>query len=197
MGNSFNISDALLIAALEAKVDIVDTVVDTIRATDVPAIQTNIDANETKIDTIDSVVDAIKIKTDAMPQMVRGSFTIAGMNYGGDTQTNLVNVTGSGKLLQMSIACSTAGLTVELQTTIDGVASALITHTGDTENMIVYPVARIASNTILQFLTILASSYDNNFSNIEFDTSLQIQIRRSAGPGGDIYATAYYIVDNF
>jgi len=52
MSNSFNISVIPEIAALETKVDTVDTVVDAIRATDVPDIQTNIDANETKIDAI-------------------------------------------------------------------------------------------------------------------------------------------------
>jgi len=57
--------------ATEAKQDIIDTVVDAVKAkTDNlpadPASETNVDANETKIDTIDTVVDAIKVVTDAL-----------------------------------------------------------------------------------------------------------------------------------
>lgn len=50
MPNSFNISAEVELAAISASITIVDTVVDAIRATDVPNIQTNIDDNETKID---------------------------------------------------------------------------------------------------------------------------------------------------
>lgn len=59
MGNSFNTSLAPEIAALDAKVVIVDSVADAIRATDVPNIQTNINANETKIDANKAVIDNI------------------------------------------------------------------------------------------------------------------------------------------
>lgn len=53
MSNTFNISVKPEIAALEAKVDIIDTEVDAIRATDLPDI-------ETLIDTVDTVVDLIR-----------------------------------------------------------------------------------------------------------------------------------------
>ncbi|KKM76707.1 hypothetical protein LCGC14_1377410 [marine sediment metagenome] len=75
MGNSFNISVAPEIAALDAKVDIIDTEVDAIRAVDLPAIDTLIDIVDTEVDairtlnlpailtligTVDTVVDGIQ-----------------------------------------------------------------------------------------------------------------------------------------
>jgi len=60
MSNYCYISPSIEIAALAAQVVTVDTVVDAIRAVDLPAINVNINANETKIDIIDTVVDAIR-----------------------------------------------------------------------------------------------------------------------------------------
>jgi len=58
--------------ATEVKQDIIDTVVDAIKAkTDNlpadPASESNVDANEAKIDTIDMIVDAIKVIVDNLP----------------------------------------------------------------------------------------------------------------------------------
>ena len=52
MSNSFNIDVKPEISAVSAKVDIVDTVVDLIRSTDVPVITG-------KVDTVDTVVDSL------------------------------------------------------------------------------------------------------------------------------------------
>lgn len=52
MSNSFNISVAPEIAALEAKVDIIDTVVDSIRSADFPA-------TDALVTTVDTVVDSL------------------------------------------------------------------------------------------------------------------------------------------
>jgi len=68
MANSFNISFKPDIAALDAKVVLVDAVVDAIRATDVPDIQTNINANETKIDANSN--DLGHIRNTAIPNVI-------------------------------------------------------------------------------------------------------------------------------
>ena len=75
MSNSFNISVAPEIAALDAKIDIIDTEVDAVRAVDLPALDAKIDIIDTEVDairslnlpailtsigTVDTVVDAIR-----------------------------------------------------------------------------------------------------------------------------------------
>jgi len=53
LSNSFNISLAPDLAAIETKIDTIDTEVDSIRSADLPAI-------DTKIDTIDTEVDSVR-----------------------------------------------------------------------------------------------------------------------------------------
>lgn len=60
MANSFNISVIPELAAVKTVVDANKVVVDLIRGTDVPGINTNIDSNETKIDANKTVVDLIR-----------------------------------------------------------------------------------------------------------------------------------------
>lgn len=184
MSNSFNISFAPELAALDAKIDIIDTEVDAVRAVDVPAIQTNIDANETKIDTIDTVVDAVKLKTDLLPQSFRGSPVTGFFQTGNNFLTDAVNIAGSGKLLYFAVEISNPGDTLEAQFTIDGISSILLSHTGD----LIWQRCVFADlySSAAQFEVILfpAASADSNLLNIEFHTSLRIQIRLSAGFAG-------------
>lgn len=210
MSNSFYISVSPELAALETKIDIIDTVVDTIRATDVPNIQTNIDANETKIDlirgtdvpniqtnidanetkidTIDGIVDAIKTKTDATPQKIRGNLSFPYAQTTFDVLLDVCNITGQGKLNYINISTSNVASTVELTIIIDGVTGTLVTHTGDNLIMRVFPMDSDYSGSSFTFGKTVLTTSDANLINLEFDTSLHIQLRRSAGPVANVYA---------
>lgn len=228
MANSFNISVKPEIAAAVVKIDAIDTVVDAIRATDVPGINTNINANETKIDTmdtivdaikaiddvllsrvtdnvateakqdtIDGIVDAIKIKTDATPQNVRGDFSAANIGSASTDWIDLLNITGSGKLIKLNMSSQHADTTFYVQMTIDGVISTVLSKLGDTADYIIIPRCYSHSDKIeLMFVTLIGA--DVNLFNTEFSTSLLIQVKSGAEGGtGYIYSLVYYSLDTF
>lgn len=218
MSNSFYISVAPELSALDTKIDTIDTVVDTIRATDVPDIQTNIDANETKIDlirgtdvpniqtnidanetkidTIDGIVDSIKLKTDLIPQKVRGNTTFHYLATTSDTQQDVLNITGQGKLNYVSFLTGNLSSTVELEIILDGLSGTLITHTGDAINMRIYPLDTILANNTFSWGKAVLSTSDNTIINIEFDTSLRIRLRRSAGPVTNVHCKCCVTTDS-
>ena len=197
MSNSFNISFVPEIAAVGALVSTVDTVVDAIRATDVPNIQTNIDANETKIDTVDTVVDAIKVKTDAMPQNVRGGLASTYLETDSDGATSLFNITGHGKLVYINFRCKNAGDTVTLYLKIDGFEPDEVSHTGDTDwQNIVISDSKAASSNILFLPTPLLVT-GCFLLNLDFATELRVAIRRSAGANDLVCGKCSVSVDSF
>lgn len=217
MSNSFNISVSPEIAALEAKVDIIDTIVDDIRDVDLPAhdtklttvdtvvdqirdidvpnIQSNIDANETKIDTIDGIVDAIKLKTDATPQNVRGSYIRIRGAMASDTYTPLVDVTGHGILYNLIIGLENNLDTVEMLLTLDGTAWSSITHTGDLIGQALVPVVDILPSDT--FRKVPCPPDEPVLLFLEFNTSLLIQYRRTPGILAAAYCKAQYFLDDF
>lgn len=190
MSNSFSISDEVLIAALEAKVDIIDTVVDTIRATDVPNIQTNIDANETKIDTIDGIVDAIKLKTDLLPQDVIdlspmtpyfGAIIFSDTSY-----STKVNVSGHGYFHQANIDAGPTEGYAYLKVIIDGTLVDYDndgTPTGRTSQTI-WNGSAVGGNLALGGLPHVQepnpTAVNQGCSLIRFDTSLVIQVMNTS-----------------
>lgn len=226
MANSFNISVKPEIAAAVVKIDAIDTVVDAIRATDVPGINTNINANETKIDTIDTmlnlvrftdfpaiaaeinanetkidtidgIVDAIKLKTDLIPQNVRGSYN-AHMKITALSDFQVViDITGTGILYKLAINCTDGADTIELKLNIDGKYENLVSYTGDTVIQVVYPASAMTTANALHLLPYPSITSDVNLFNMHFDTSLNIQIRRSAGTAGNVQAGVIYILDGF
>ncbi len=181
MSNSFSISVDVELAALTAALAVVDGVVDNIRAVDVPAIQTNINANETKIDANLDAVNAVgvivadihdtdlpgvetivtqtglllidvhdtdlpavkgavddngvilvdvhdtdlpAVKTDTgnirgtdigtitdaiTAKMIRGEFESTHLKNPGGAFTEVLNITGSGKLIMLGIATDATG----------------------------------------------------------------------------------------
>ena len=219
MSNSFNISVAPEIAALEAKVDIIDTEVDTIRSTDIPGvvtevdanetkidlirstdvpnIQTNIDANETKIDTIDGIVDTIKLKTDSLPQTVRGVLTINAVTTLSSSFINVLNINGQGQLAYLWVYCSNGSDTLELKMTLDGVLSNVVSHTGDIIHQALFFSAINPIFTELDIDLSPVSTGLSNIININFAVSLLIEIRRSAGTVSSIVSKAAYSLDTF
>ena len=197
MSNSFNISVKPEIAALEAKIDIVDTEVDTIRATDLPTIKTGvdantsklnsiinvqlpgviteIDANEAKIDIIDGIVDSIKLKTDLLPQVFRGAQTNVGHATASESYVDALNITGvSGKLLSV-LAVTGAGCNLDMIISIDGNQSNTISNNDANTTKFVIPAYESTSTLEFDFL-------DSPFLlDYEFKTSLRIQYKRTLG----------------
>lgn len=226
MGNSFNISVKPEIAAAVVKIDAIDTVVDAIRGTDVPNIQTNInvnettilanqdildlirgtdvvdiqaniDANETKIDTIDGIVDAIKLKTDLIPQNVRGSFHSITVNVDNSAFQTIIDLTGSGKLIYISFKTSGLTDTFEIKLTIDGIAFETFTHTGSSNSYIMYLIKDpINLNPPSLALFASADTFPCEF-NVEFSDSLLLEARRSIGDTENIYVKTVYNLDDF
>ena len=181
MSNSFNISVHPEIAALDAKIDIVDTVVDAIRATDVPAL-------DAKIDTIDTVVDAIKVKTDLLPQNFRGAFNLYHQTTTSGTLVDVCNITGSGVLNQLAFACGNSADTIEVIVTIDGISctAGSLTHTGDITFHYAYFADVTEPDTYFQLNHDAHPTLYYRQLSIEFHTSLLIQFRRSAGTNSPV-----------
>ncbi len=197
MSNSFNISVAPEIAALSTLVTTVDTVVDLIRGTDVPNIQTNINANETKIDTIDGIVDAIKLKTDTIPQNVRGTLTCVNDTTVLNTWVEILNISGQGILAHIAVNITDASNTISCVLTIDGVVSNTFSHTGDTVTQMLL-LSHSYSTSAALFLSKYDKSLNMNFFNhIHFDTSLVFKIALTLTDTGSANATISYLLDNF
>jgi len=219
MANSFNISVKPEIAALEAKVDIIDAEVDTIRSTDIPGvdtklttvdavvdnirnidvpnIQTNIDANETKIDTIDDIVDAVKLKTDLTPQLVRGTFNGTQFDTTSGTFVTVLTITGSGKLCSLGIKVTNAADTIELRVTIDSFVFQTLSFTGSTDDQLVVIDQRDLAVVNYNLSNFARPPVAQSLFDIEFSTSLLIEIRRSAGTGAKVVCRAFYSLDTF
>ncbi|MBA7483578.1 hypothetical protein ES707_19093 [subsurface metagenome] len=199
MSNSFNISVKPEIAAVSAKIDTVDAVVDLIRGTDVPAIKTNIDANETKIIAIDAVVDLIRgtdvpaiqtnidaneTKIDALPSHIRGALTTAGISINSATYIDLISVTGSGRLYHIRVN-TTGQDDVTFKFTIDSIVS----------NELVVPAEEfVYIHVLLGGTPTFGISYiaDPPHLYVEYKTGLLVQAKT---PTGSSPCTLLYAVD--
>ncbi len=226
MGNSFNISVKPEIAAAVVKIDAIDAVVDLIRGTDVvniqaniddnetlittidsvvdnirnidvPNIQANIDDNETKIDTIDTVVDAIKLKTDATPQNVRGTNQGAILQHVNSEFQTVVDVSGHGILYGISVRLDESADTIEIKITLDGTPLNIATHTGDQgyNSIGLFPTCSVADN--INFVVLPQADIFNKLVHLEFESSLLVESRRSAGAGGAVRCGVNYSLDTF
>ena len=197
MANSFNISVLPQIAALETKVDTIDTVVDAIRATDVPAldtkltiidtvadqirdidvpnIQANIDANETKIDAETAIIadihdtdlPAVSALISALPQTVRAALQVDSTDLTSTSYVDLVNISDSG-LLYIIWVDTPAGDTCTFKITIDGIVSTELTVLADALNYI-FPLRSLGATLELDKQT------EHIMFHLQFQTSLLIQ----------------------
>ncbi len=219
MSNSFNISVAPEIAALKAdtadirtdvtaihdtdlpavetKIDIIDTTVDALRAVDVPILSGKLDTIDTEIGVIDGIADAIKLKTDLIPQKVRGNFSIYRHGMGADTFEDVCSITGQGKLYSLICWVENAGDGVEILITIDGVLSNIIQHTGDLIKQHIFCTEEDAASDKFEISKLPFSATQPHLLNLEFDTSLHIQVRRYVGSTTWVAAKAIIFEDTF
>ncbi len=219
MANSFSISDKQEIAAnlvqilsnasalatiqitdlpaIEDKIDVIDTEVGVIHSNDIPGTNAKIDVNLAAIDIIDGIVDAIKLKTDLIPQNVRGDFFNTYLATTSGTYVDLVNITGAGKLRDFCLWLSDDADTIQIQVTIDGKPSDEPTFTGSTAVQSVIFDRSTTVNPNISIEADLKATLGYDILNLEFSTSLLIQIKRSAGTTGDVIALAVYSLDTF
>lgn len=197
MANSFNISVAAELAALDARIVIVDTVVDNIRAIDVPALVTEIDANEIKIDTaianiatVGTVTDAIKLKTDATPQKVRGKLHKAQLTTANAAFVTVCDISGQGIIRNIFVLTDVSD-TAEVKLTID---TTVISGTFSGSKYIYFTPSYPDADTFL--LDQRAPPTDINIF-LEFDSAFKLEIRRSAGTTDDVHCKVFYTLDNF
>jgi len=216
MANSSFISMAPDIAAVSALVTTVDTVVDAIRAVDVPTLVAEhaalggvVDAIravdvpalaaehliiDNEIAVIDGIVDNILVDTDATIPAAIGAIEIRGVltRYvynatPGDTVFHDVcNISGSGKLVSFAAQGATTNAVVKV--TIDGEASNEKNFAQGAANFIV----RTNSSTSFTIDAIEDPKMTN--MRMEFRNSLLIQIKQTTGTN-HLYAQAIVNVD--
>ena len=196
MANSFYISFAPDLDALDTKLTIVDTVVDQIRYIDVPNIQSNIDSNETKIDIIDTVVDAVKLKTDATPQSVRGKIYKAQLSTQNAGFVEVANITGHGKIVNLIHSNQDAAVTCEIRLTVDGIVYTVFSYTGDTNGYWLFH-AGDSRNDVFSLINLINTSPSSNQINLEFEASFILELRKSAGGAFDVHCKVFYTLDTF
>jgi len=217
MANTFDISVKSDIAAVSAIVQANQTEIAAIRGADLATLVGEINANELLLDSIldptlvnlasavannavsigviDGIADAIKLKTDIIPQKVRGSLKYAFATTTSAELIELLNVTGQGSLFHLGIFCTNGGDTIELKLTVDGTAWDVTTHTGDTVRQMVFPYP-LSFNGRLLIKSVSPDVYGSVIS-IDFDTSLLVEFRRSAGAVSTVNCSCFYILDNF
>ncbi|MBA7523131.1 hypothetical protein ES705_15254 [subsurface metagenome] len=148
---------------------------------------------------VDSILDkviAIKAKTDLTPQNVRGKFHTAFFSTTSNTFVEALNITGHGKLLFLAFRVINLADTVEIRLTTDGFEWLLIFHTGD----IVYQNILPDCNLLVEgaFLKLVPEPQPQPLLfDVEFSTSLLIELRRSAGTAESVVCKAYYQLDEF
>lgn len=149
-----------------------------------------------EIDAILTDVVAIKAKTDLTPQNVRGKFFTVFFSTASNIFVDALNITGHGKLLYLAFKVLNVADTVEIRITTDGFEWYLIFHTGDTVYQNILPDCNlILAGAMLKLLPepqLQPVPFD-----VEFSTSLKIELRRSAGTGDAVVCKVYYQLDEF
>lgn len=149
-----------------------------------------------EIDSILTKVIAIKSKTDLTPQNVRGKFHTAWFSTSSNTFVDALNVTGHGKLLLLAFKVLNVGDTVEIRLTTDGFEWLLIFHTGDTVYQNILPDCNLL--VAGAFLKLIPEPQPQSLLfDVEFSTSLKIELRRSEGTFDAVACKVYYQLDEF
>jgi len=132
----------------------------------------------------------------AAPQNVRGKFYTAWLSTSSASFVEVLNLTGHGKLLHLAFKVLNLDDTVEIRLTTDGLEWYLIFHTGD----IVYQNIVPDCNLILAgaMLKLIPEPQPQPLLfDVEFSTSLLIELRRSAGTNDAVACKVYYQLDDF
>jgi len=162
-----------------------------------PLVKTDTGAIRNDVNDITTLINAIKTKTDATPQKVRGKFYCAYLSTSLTVPTDVVNVSGQGKLLILAIVSTTVDHGIELNLTVDGVAWEPLTHLGDTNAQACVQSANINTGEKLIMLIPQTSQPEPRLFDLEFSSSLLIQIKKYEAGMAYVACRAIYLVDNF
>jgi len=206
MGNSFNIAADLgptnaLITIVDAVVDniravdvvnlanqntAIDLVVDAIRAVDVPALSDQNVAIDTVVDAI-RATDITTITNAITAKKIRGELKHVTNTTTAADYEDLLNISGSGKLVAIIMDIRIADENERLRLTIDNEVFNHIILDGIAKKFICFDTNSSQNKDL--------KAYDTPvFFNTEFNTALRIEHYRSAG-AGCMLATAYYQED--
>ena len=141
-------------------------------------------------------ISSIKAKTDNLPQNVRGSLASAYITTDELEFQDVVNVSGQGILYTIAAVLENDADAFEIKLTIDGHTFLSPSHTGDTLDQValVNPYTLFESN-LLRLLPL--DNADQNLINFQFNTSLLVQIHRSAGTAAFVHCKVLYSLDDF
>lgn len=159
--------------------------------------QTNIqDMHNFHLPEISTLATDIKAKTDLTPQNVRGAIYQEYLFTENSALTDVVNVTGQGRLLMLTCLLLVDTDEIEIMVIVDDVTFVTFFHTGDVIQQYILPYLDILYTSPSLF-SIVAPLTAANIFNIEFDTSLVIKCRRSTGTGDVVKCAAVYQLDEF
>ncbi|HDY88352.1 hypothetical protein LCGC14_0954760 [marine sediment metagenome] len=206
MSNNFSLDVSPQIAAVLTAVATVDTVVDAIRAADVPNIQANINANEVILDLIRGTdlpnieisiagnLTNINAIIAAIPQQVRGDLTEAFGIVSAAAWEDVLNISGeSGKLNSIFHSVNAPSLTSIIRITVDGHLSNELTVNVTGTGLCIYHDIHVSVTAVMQ---INFSSADLFPLNLEFSQSLRVEHQRATGTG-QVHTRVLYSLDNF
>ncbi len=151
--------------------------------------------NEVRV--IDPIVDAIKLKTDDIQQNVRGDYTLFYATSNSIVEVEVCNITGHGKLNYLWGRCANAADTVSIVIYLDGIPSRELIHTGDTIIQMIIISDNYNVETFFQTQFIPHDEATQYLMNLEFATSCQITVRRSAGTTDLVHCKACVSIDPF
>ncbi|MBA7477061.1 hypothetical protein ES707_12459 [subsurface metagenome] len=138
-------------------------------------------------------IDAIKAKTDATPQKVRGHMERAWITTNSTEFVDLINITGQGKIWKIDFSLVDVGDNLEIKITVDGLWFTTFAYEGtkliDFHCLAPKPVS-------LNQPTVQISNEIPFIFNLEFDTSLKIEVRSTLGENNKTFGCTYSL-DNF
>lgn len=193
MSNSFNIDVKPEIAANLVKILSNATALGTIAtlSTDIKA-KTDIIGATVALETDGNISD-IKAKTEKIPQKVRGHMTRAWITTNSTEFVDLLNITGQGKIWKLDFSVVDVGDNLEIKITVDGLWFTTFAYEGaklvDFHCLAPKPVS-------LNQPTVQISDDIPFIFNLEFDTSLKIEVRSTAGENNKTFGCTYSL-DNF
>ncbi len=212
MSNSFNISVKPEIAAVKVDTADIRSDVTAIHDTALPAIDVLIDTIDTEVDAIraadlpalDALIDTNLSAINSIP--IRGETQFYYWGGTNDYFTDVVNVAGTGKLIQIQLYVQIDGDGIDLQLTIDGNSylTALATNlnllfANSPANVMLEQDMTGATIDNLNFRGIKAvpSVSDGSFNQlgIEFNSTLRVEVRRNPATAGFVSCKTHYILD--
>lgn len=131
------------------------------------------------------------------PPSRRGTYHTAFGFTDQSTFIDIVNVQGHGLLHRCIFYLTDAGSQIEYRFYLDGKLLSENQFTGSVDYQVAYPSIHGMLANNIQFQSVNAEGSPVNLINLEFNTSLVFQIRRSSGVVANVTASIVYILDKY